>query len=353
MAAAVLALAAFGLMVTHMQPAPARTLFVRHSSATNAPRQYEPLVGQCIRCNAVTTRHVTPQACTGTEQQTFPAPTAEQSAALSDIKPSPSMTPRQVVQTMLHALHRSNIDRPRARFGCEVVLRFLAPSNPASRVTPQRFGQYLGQPWYTPLLEWEEYRLEGDAVIMGNGTEAYQQVGVRSSASGEWCSVRWILSLAKLETGDEWRIESVFVQEPDGGTDAGLNGDAVSLTPLGAYEAPGEVVLKVMKALRNPDEPYPLHGSEMSIRYCSPTNAASKLSPKAFQQYLKEPWYRILMEWEEIQLEDDSEEQEEGASVLQQSVLVRRSADESWTVVNWELSLHSGRWLMDALTITE
>eukprot|EP00965_Chrysotila_dentata_P062109 2057764-Pleurochrysis_carterae.AAC.1 len=59
------------------------------------------------------------------------------------------------------------------------------------------------------------------------------------------------------------------------------------------------------------------------------------------------------MEWEEIQLEDDSEEQEEGASVLQQSVLVRRSADESWTVVNWELSLHSGRWLMDALTITE
>eukprot|EP00965_Chrysotila_dentata_P207941 6184414-Pleurochrysis_carterae.AAC.3 len=58
--------------------------------------------------------------------------------------------PSQVVQTMLHALHRSNIDRPRARFGCEVVLRFLAPSNPASRVTPQRFGQYLGQPWYVP-----------------------------------------------------------------------------------------------------------------------------------------------------------------------------------------------------------
>eukprot|EP00965_Chrysotila_dentata_P207940 6184414-Pleurochrysis_carterae.AAC.2 len=111
MAAAVLALAAFGLMVTHMQPAPARTLFVRHSSATNAPRQYEPLVGQCIRCNAVTTRHVTPQACTGTEQQTFPAPTAEQSAALSDIKPSPSMTPRQApLPALLPALSTAQLE---------------------------------------------------------------------------------------------------------------------------------------------------------------------------------------------------------------------------------------------------
>ncbi len=49
--------------------------------------------------------------------------------------------------------------------------------------------------------------------------------------------------------------------------------------------SPSEVVEKVMRALRKPDEPYPLHGAEMAIRYCSPTNRASQLTPQSFAQY--------------------------------------------------------------------
>jgi hypothetical protein len=60
-----------------------------------------------------------------------------------------------------------------------------------------------------------------------------------------------------------------------------------------------------------------------------------------------------MTEWEEIQVEEETEPVSADGSVVLQSVLVRRSARESWTVVNWQLSLHSGCWLTDSLTITE
>ena len=37
----------------------------------------------------------------------------------------------------------------------------------------------------------------------------------------------------------------------------------------------------------------------------------------------------------------------------EQEALVKRSGDDSWPIVNWQLSRHSGRWLTAALTITE
>merc|ERR1712070_407966 len=72
---------------------------------------------------------------------------AEACAALIDARPSQSLEPRNVILTLMHALHKKNLDTPSARFGCAVVLRFLAPENPASRATPQRFAEYLAQPW--------------------------------------------------------------------------------------------------------------------------------------------------------------------------------------------------------------
>ena len=68
-----------------------------------------------------------------------------------------------------------------------------------------------------------------------------------------------------------------------------------------------KVVETVMKALRTPDEPYALHGAEVAIRYCSPTNKASQLSPQNFAQYLREPWYAILTEWEEMEFQEEEE----------------------------------------------
>jgi hypothetical protein len=158
----------------------------------------------------------------------------------------------------------------------------------------------------------------------------------------------------------------VFVEEPDGSaTEMPLMprsyADADAADWEADYEQPrilresasetvGSVVLKVMNAVRRLDEPYPLRGCEVAIRYCSPSNRASRLSPQSFAQYLSEPWYQILTEWDQIELEEP-EELDEGGTLVSQDVLVKRDEDDSWTVVNWQMSRHSGRWLMDALTI--
>ena len=46
-----------------------------------------------------------------------------------------------------------------------------------------------------------------------------------------------------------------------------------------------------MQGMRRPDEPYKNHGAANVVRYCSPTNLASSLTPEAFAGYLREPWY--------------------------------------------------------------
>ncbi|KAL1508706.1 hypothetical protein AB1Y20_004801 [Prymnesium parvum] len=281
-------------------------------------------------------------------------------AFLESVKPTPNMEPHEVIAVMMSALHKSNLDRPRARFGCEVALRFLAPTNPASRASTQLFAQYLNQPWYQCLLDWSEYRMDGEVAILRDGKEAYQQIAVRSSPEAPWTSIRWILVRVPFYgSSDQWMVEAVFAQEPDDGSDLLVGAapsaqeDARALALLNEQEQPRELVMKIMKAIRHLDEPYPLHGCEVAIRYCAPNNRASRLSPQAFAQYLREPWYRIMAEWDEIEIEDEPELLRKDGSVVQQDALVKRKGDDSWTVVNWQLSRHSGRWLTDALTITE
>lgn len=77
----------------------------------------------------------------------------------------------------------------------------------------------------------------------------------------------------------------------------------------------------------------------------------------AFAQYLREPWYEILTEWDEIEFEDEEEEEQEeedeaagGGNTAEVSVLLRRS-DDDWSVASWQLSRYNGRWLTDSLTI--
>ena len=55
-----------------------------------------------------------------------------------------------------------------------------------------------------------------------------------------------------------------------------------------------QVVEQVMRGMRRPDEPYRNHGAATAVRYCSPTNGASSLTPEAFAGYLREPWYPNL-----------------------------------------------------------
>lgn len=388
--------------------------------------------------------------------QTSPAlqlpPTADDRLALKDAGPSPVLQPREVITTMMHALHQSSWDDPRPYFGFEVALRFLSPTHQlAKRVpTPRDFCRYLRQPHKQALFNWAEYRWEGELTIIDQ--EAYQQVSMRSTPDGQWTSVRWMLvrTVPSSYPHAQWAVDAVYVAEPDDAStefvaeragdwsmsrvtplplgevadlfaridtdgsgaisfgelrdavsslgfarsekelsevlhaiDADGSGEiefdeferlvekvneatalgkfASSITEVGGIEptdSPAAVVERVMRALRKPNEPYPLHGAEVAIRYCSPTNRASQLSPAAFSQYLMEPWYAVLAEWDEIELgeadgADDNDDDATFDNSASLDVLVKRTGDESWTVVNWQLSRHNGRWLTDALSITE
>ena len=111
-----------------------------------------------------------------------------------------------------------------------------------------------------------------------------------------------------------------------------------------------------------PDEPYasageaaPAGGSTgaaVAVRYCSPTNGASSLSPEAFAAYLQEPWYQILTQWEEMEIDDDDDIDASG-NTAEVEVLVRRDPADSFSVVSFQMSRHDARWLVDGLGITE
>lgn len=122
----------------------------------------------------------------------------------------------QVIGILMSALHKRNLNIPRARFGCEVALRFMAPTNPASRVSPSTFAHYLNLPWYQVLLEWNEFLWDGDVTLMRDGQEAYQRIRVRTGPGGEWASIRWVLVRVPLsESTRQWMLEAVITEEQD------------------------------------------------------------------------------------------------------------------------------------------
>ena len=103
------------------------------------------------------------------------------------------------------------------------------------------------------------------------------------------------------------------------------------------------------------DEPYPLHGAVVATRYCSPRNRASELSPEVFANYLSDPWYSVLAEWDEMQFDDDEEGAQEEVGFdeanVELEVLVRREGQESFSIVSWILSSYDGQWLIDSMNI--
>jgi len=398
--------------------------------------QQPPLVAfhPNLRAGALKAMAVTEEA-----EATFEAP-----ATVLYRQPSPALQPREVISTMMSALHRSSWDEPRPYFGFEVALRFLAPKHQMAGAIPRDFQRYLRQPHKAALLAWAEYRWEGELTMVED--EAFQQVSVRSGPDEPWTSVRWMLT--RVDAGDTphtcWMVEGVFVEEPDDfselpewivGASAPTSSDqlqplddaemrrafesidadasggisrdelASAVAQLGIarseselaavvkavdddrsgtiefeefakllaqvnsechtgrfaaeltksvreLETPSDVVETVMRALRTPDEPYPHAGSMVAIRYCSPTNRASRVSPSTFASYLSEPWYQILTEWDEMEIEEEEEGEEEAArNTCSVDVLVKRTDDESFTIVNWQLSRHDGRWLTDSLTL--
>lgn len=111
---------------------------------------------------------------------------------------------------------------------------------------------------------------------------------------------------------------------------------------------PRDVILLVLNALRNPDEPFADYGPQMAIAHSSPTNGASQLTPGQFRSYLSESAYQIFTEWDEWEMEDDLEMNADKTEAYQE-VLVKRSGDTSWTHINWELTNCNGVWMTQSV----
>ncbi len=146
------------------------------------------------------------------------------SVPLQHVQPSPSLTPRDVVNSVMAALHRTNWDTPKPYYGFEVALRFLAPSHMAkvNNAKAGGYSRYLRQPHKVGMILWNEFRFEGDTILLENGDspdEAYQMCSVRCSPSDEWTAARWKLVKVQIDFGEssfsQWMVDAVFANEPD------------------------------------------------------------------------------------------------------------------------------------------
>lgn len=302
---------------------------------------------------------------------------ADKSVPLEALQPTPLLEPQEVVSSVLAAIHRSNWDSPTPYYGFEVALRFLAPTHQAklNKAKPSGFYRYMRQPHKVAEIEWNEFRFEGELIRLQTDDtaglvkeEAYQMVSLRSSPTAPWLATRWKLVKIDCDYGEttqqQWLVEAVFANEPDDlemaadafrpmdaddDTEQALNWNGVWVP----VETPKEVVTKVMRALRKMDEPYQFHGAAVATRYCSPQNRASELSPQVFARYLDDPWYAILVEWDEMDVGTGEEEEDDEPlwNTAEVEVPVKRAGDESYSVVYWQLSLHNGQWLIDSLNI--
>jgi hypothetical protein len=76
-----------------------------------------------------------------------------------------------------------------------------------------------------------------------------------------------------------------------------------------------------MRGLRNPNEPHQHAGAAQAVRYCAPTNRASGLTPESFATYLEEPWYRVMVEWEQMEIDEEADIDVSGNTAEVRSVL--------------------------------
>lgn len=125
---------------------------------------------------------------------------------------------------------------------------------------------------------------------------------------------------------------------------------AAKLSRFATTESPREVVDLVMRGLRNPNEPHQHAGAAQAVRYCAPTNRASGLTPESFATYLEEPWYRVMVEWEQMEIDEEADIDVSG-NTAEVEVVLRRSPSDSPSVVAFRLSRHNARWLIDSLDI--
>jgi hypothetical protein len=177
----------------------------------------------CARAYLLTPSQRTAR-CVPLRMQDAPPAWEPPSVPLQHVQPSPSLTPRDVVNSVMAALHRTNWDTPKPYYGFEVALRFLAPTHMAkvNNAKPGGYSRYLRQPHKVGMILWNEFRFEGDTILLENGDspdEAYQMCSVRSSPTDEWTAARWKLVKVQIDFGEssfsQWMVDAVFANEPD------------------------------------------------------------------------------------------------------------------------------------------
>ncbi|CAM9491293.1 unnamed protein product [Chrysoparadoxa australica] len=282
--------------------------------------------------------------------------------------PNKLQSPSYVVTTVLNALRHS--DEPYRHHGGEVAIRFCSSTNPASNLSPVQMDRYMSDPalpFYHILGEWDEMDTGGALTFDSDGVRAYQQVGIRRADEG-WATVNFDL----VKEDECWLIQRLWVDDHHQGeteaADLDLFADIandVMACRFSDYD-PAQLVSWLEQspdpsisaklvafyslcALRANDVPYPNHGAEFTIRFCSPSNVASTLTPSHFSKYLDDPWYRIIGEWEELSMHS----QEVDGDSADLVILLKRQGEEEWTSLNWELTRHKSVWLTEKIWVDD
>ncbi|CAM9622814.1 unnamed protein product [Ectocarpus sp. 8 AP-2014] len=133
--------------------------------------------------------------------------------------------------------------------------------------------------------------------------------------------------------------------------DDGSGSDATTDDSRGDGEVAGGDAAATAGAGAKATKPRLNEGCERVIRFCSPTNVASTLTPAHFAQYLKEPWYAIFNQWDELSFHSEDISEDESTADL--VVLLRPDNEEAWTSVNWELVKCDGVWLTERIWVVD
>lgn len=129
---------------------------------------------------------------------------AAQSAALAAHRPSPALSPAEVVAIQLHAL-QANDERSDA--GIATVFQFASPANRSITGPLDRFVELVKTPEYSPMLN---HRRAEPGPLVTSGDLAEQRV-VITTAAGE--RVSYVFVLARQRSGayaDCWMTEGVL-----------------------------------------------------------------------------------------------------------------------------------------------
>jgi hypothetical protein len=298
------------------------------------------------------------------------------------LSPDPSMTPDQVVTTVLRTLR--NNDTPYENHGCEVASRFCCSTNPASRLQPKELRRYLSDdeemPFYKILSAWDEIE---EPTIASTGkrlsatsravSTATVMVRLRQQSSA-WSTVNFDLS----QEDGMWLLDRLWVDNAVDSYRAGYpsgvedllrdSANDILTTTFSDYTpeqlvnwietepypamTPKAVVLNSLLALHKDVRDIPERHAGCAIvgRFCSPSNPASDLSPSHFAAYLNDyPWYKIMGEWNEMTIHSE-ECDSDTADIV---VLLKRKGEGEWTSVNWELSNVDGLWLTQRIWVDD